>query len=252
MERYQQLVYKALYCVRTDKSTWFLGFIQIACLFLALSKLDDFFMSLPVMLWACGLLAIFSFSSVFLWLKIQNLDAKTNLLLPLKLFLILSLRVWLFAVLGVILAATLKAVHMHWIFFSFLASLLVCSLVVCMLAAALYRQTWIRSLWLAADFWREKMSIMSAGVFVIIFAHGCSFYFAHAFDFDLNVRPTGRFSGLHPFATIWLLVIALGAIAAVCAGFLNAYLVLLFLDLARPKKFQEMMENPAIHPAVSL
>ena len=253
MQRFARILSSAFNCVWERKNLWPIAFLQFVSLPLAIRMLRFFiFDPVPRVLSALSLLVVFSFSTVILWLTVKAYIEKQSLNVKLIDFFRASASVFGFTALGILAGLFLKSLALHWLVLVLLLSLVNAALVAVMLSSVLFSLNFKRSLALTLDFWNRKFSFISTMVFVVLFAHGMSYYLAHAFWPQARQNP--QFSVSKGSATIWMLLVISAIVAAFFASFLNAFLVILFLDTAKPIKDPEtvkvLVPQPAIDPIV--
>lgn len=250
MTQYPEILKKAYNISAEYPLLWPAGFLQVFCPLLAMRGARLFNLAtLPQIFWSLGLLALFSLASVVMWLQVQAVAEKKVLQISLPKFAKVTGRVFVLALFGIAFYAGLKVLHLHWTAFALLVSLFNATLVAAMLSTALFGLDLKRSLWVALDLWGRKLSFISGAAFLIIISNGVAYYLAHAFW--PQARESEQFSFFKPSATMWILVSVLAVVAAFFASLLNAFLVLLFLDIMKPKKDPEAVKVPAAQPATN-
>jgi hypothetical protein len=250
MDRYEDILKKAYNISADYPLLWPAGFLQILCPLLAMRGARLFNLAtLPQIFWSMGLLALFSLASVVMWLQVQAVSEKKVLQISLPKFAKATGRVFVLALLGIAFYVGLKVLHLHWTVFALLASLFNATLVAAMFSTVLFGLNLKRSLWVALDLWSRKPSFISGAAFLIIISNGFAYYLAHAFW--PKARESEQFSFFKPSATMWVLVSVLAVVAAFFASLLNAFLVLLFLEVMRPKKDPETVKILEAQPAVN-
>ena len=250
MHNYPQIITKSFKNAWTQKSIWLLSFVQVVCLFLVLGKLSPIWWGQPQKaLWSLGLTFIFSLSSVLLWLKIKAFEEKLPIVLSIKLFFQIAIRIFAIMFLAIVLCVGLKTIHIHWTFFSLFSSLLSASMTVAMLAAVLFNLSFQKSLGFMLSLWDNKASFITSGAFVVILAHVYAFYLSHAY-WPL-ASDMGGFSVSKLSATILVVFLLSAAVAAFFASLANAFLVILFLEVVQTKKDPEQIKNVVIQPMVN-
>lgn len=252
MQNYPELLFKAFKNVWGQKSVWLLALLQILCLFFVLRKLNPIWWgSAPRAAWSLGLMLIFCMATVILWLKIQVKEQKKIFLLSFDAFLQISVRLFVLLSLATVFCIGLKAVNFHWTFFAVFSSLTASSITAAMLAAVIFGLSFNKSLGFMVSFWSSKISAMCGGAFVVMLANAYAFYVAHEF-WPMAMREGHGFSVLKASATIWVVFLFFAVIAAFFSALLNAFLVLLFLDITQAKKNPEEPKAVIIQAAVNL
>jgi len=242
MSKLLQIIHFSLISTSQNPRWWILGFFQVISLpiLVIVSARPAMLMSKFAFLFLAAILVGVP-STVYLWMDVDARKFKTVYQKAQKFFFrqCLTFTAIMLLTLGVIILA--KLMHNDWVFLALLSSLVIATCVLAMMFAVLCEQDTIHSLALSASAWNKKFSLAATIAFVLIIVQALSFAFLHSFLKDFN--PNIKFELLSGSATIWVLLLLLLFVVAICMAFLNSFLVHLFLDTIRRKKDPEAAEG---------
>lgn len=248
MENNLSLFHKSITGALHEKALCLLSFVQIVCLYAVLKSIDG--VNNVKILWLIPLVFIFSFSSIIVWIKAQNLHDQFKTGLAKKDFLNVVFRVSLFFIGIVVVAALLKLLSVHWAVYVVAAGLFATCLLVAMLATTLFNLGLFKTYIFTLDFIRHKPSFISIATLVIILANSYAFSLA-----KLSVGNSDFLLGFSVFqasATIWVVFFGLAVLTAFFSGILNIFMVLYFLNISNSLKDPEQMRLSLVAQSINL
>ncbi len=246
-----QIAYKSITSASRSPGWWILSLLQIIALtFIAPSLAQPrLLLHLVFILWLVAGVIIFTVSTVWLWLDIDERRPRNGAQKSVKPYITMCLTTGSILLCALALIIITRLGFVAWVFFALITSIVAATAVLAMLFAVLINQNLGPSLALALDTWNKKTSLATAVALTLIMGHAVSFTLMHTV---VNPASFSNFSDIHEFATIWVMlgVLLLIVIVSFFVAILNCFLVLLFIEIIRQKKDPEAVAEALAHKTV--
>jgi hypothetical protein len=241
MKKFIFMAGKALFYVRSRPAWWGLAFLQVLSIFLQASSWKMAAENRGFLfLWLIWFFALMLISMV-LWMKIRLVEEKqADVLKP---------NVPDYFLVGAVALVSVRILIYLievWTIRSLLTSLVSVSFLAAALASVLLGSDFGRAIKISLDLWVKRGLVMSIGTFLLLFCHALFFGLGRMMNADAVI--TGGFSDFKLSATIWSLLILLLVPVSFIVAWINATIVLGFLDIintVKPKK-------PSLSPAAAV